>query len=59
MRKVARLRLTRPNAVVTIKAAEKNLRDALKKWELAYQKENFYNGVRVLMELGRSGESDR
>jgi hypothetical protein len=59
MRKLSRLRLQRPGAKVTIKAAEKELREALKKWELAYQEENFYNGVRVLMELHRAGESAR
>jgi len=59
MRKLTRLRLQRPGAKVTIKAADKELRGTLKKWELAYQKENFYNGLRVLMELQRNGTSDR
>jgi len=44
---------------MTIKNAENGLREALKRWELAYQKENFYNGVRALMELQRNGKSDR
>ena len=59
MRKMERLRLQRPGATVTIKKAEKERRETLKKWELAYQKENFYNGLRVLMELERTGQSDR
>lgn len=59
MRELSRLRLQRPGARVTIKAAEKELRETLKKWELAYEKENFYNGLRVLMELQRNGKSDR
>ena len=59
MRKLERLRLQRPGATVTIKKAEKERRETLKKWELAYQKENFYNGLRVLMELERTGQSDR
>lgn len=59
MRKLSRLRLQRPGAKVTIKNADKELRDALKKWELAYQKETFYNGLRALMELQRNGTSDR
>jgi hypothetical protein len=59
MRNVYRLRLKRPNATATIRAAEKELTAALKDWELAYQKEMFYNGVRVLMELQRKGESSR
>jgi hypothetical protein len=59
MRKLFKLRTTRPKAKVTIKAAEKELTAALKDWEEAYEKEMFYNGVRVLMELQRDGESDR
>jgi len=59
MRKLYGLRVKRPNAKVTIKAADKELRNALEKWELAYRKEVFYNGVRVLMELNRSGVSER
>lgn len=54
-----KLRLKRPRAKMTIKNAENGLREALKRWELAYQKENFYNGVRALMELQRNGKSDR
>jgi hypothetical protein len=59
LRKLYRLRTTRPNARVTIKAAERELAAALKEWELAYQKEVFYNGVRVLMELQRDGQTKR
>ncbi|MBP1636756.1 MAG: hypothetical protein H6Q10_3330 [Acidobacteria bacterium] len=59
MRKLQTLRRKRPRAKVTIAEAEKELRRALKTWELRYQKEMFYNGVRVLMELERSGESRR
>jgi hypothetical protein len=29
----------------------------LRDWELAYRKECFYHGIRVLMELERSGKS--
>jgi hypothetical protein len=29
----------------------------LRNWELAYRKECFYHGIRVLMELERSGKS--
>ena len=38
LRKLKRLRLKRPNTVATIKAAERELKAALKEWELAYQK---------------------
>lgn len=53
------LRVKRPRAKATIRRAEKELRLALKLWEEKYQKEVFYNGVRVLMELQRNGKSDR
>lgn len=55
LRKLKRLRLRRPNARVTIKATERKLKDALKEWELAYNKECFYYGIRVLLELERDG----
>jgi hypothetical protein len=58
LRKLKRLRVKRPNAKMTIKAAERDLKVALKQWELAYQKECFYYGIRVLLELERNGETD-
>ncbi len=42
------------------KALQDNSLDAvhlLRDWELAYKKECFYYGIRVLMELKRSGKS--
>lgn len=59
MRKLQRLRTKRPKAYATIKAAEAELRTLLKDWELSYQKETFYNGLRILLELSREGESSR
>ena len=59
LRKLKRLRLQRPNAKATIKQAAKSLRSTLKQWELAYQKECFYYGIRVLLELERDGTTDR
>ena len=53
-----RLRKTRPNARVTIQMAGKELRTALDRWETAYDKESFYRGLRVLLELQRNGSSD-
>jgi len=41
-------------------ALRKNSLDAvhlLRDWELAYRKECFYHGIRVLMELERSGST--
>jgi hypothetical protein len=34
------------------------LRELLKAWEVAYEKENFYRGIRILLELKRSGSSE-
>ena len=59
LRKLKHLRLKRPNAVATIKAAERDLKIALKEWEIAYQKECFYYGIRVLLELDREGKTER
>src|SRR5213076_663584 len=59
VRKLKRLRVKRPNAKVTLKAAERELRDALNEWELAYRKECFYYGIRVLLELERNGTTAR
>jgi hypothetical protein len=52
-----RLRKNRPNARVAIKMAAKNLRTVLNHWEMAYSKESFYRGLRVLLELQRNGSS--
>lgn len=59
IRKLQRLRVKRPKAYATIKAAEAELRLLLRDWELSYQKENFYNGLRILLEISREGESSR
>jgi hypothetical protein len=52
-----RLRKARPNARVSIKNASKDLRTVLQRWETAYNKESFYRGLRVLLELQRNGNS--
>jgi hypothetical protein len=59
MRKVRRLRKSRPNAHATIKAAQQELTTLLKAWEIAYRKESFYNGLRALLEISRDGETRR
>jgi hypothetical protein len=53
-----RLKKNRPRARVAIRNAQKELRVVLNRWEIAYQKENFYRGVRVLLELQRNGSSN-
>jgi len=59
MKKLRKLRKSRPNAHATIKAAEQELKMLLKAWEVAYRKESFYNGLRALLEISRNGESKR
>jgi hypothetical protein len=44
-----------PNARVTIRDAARDLRLILRQWGIAYQKECFYYGLRVLLELERAG----
>jgi hypothetical protein len=53
-----RLRKTRPRAQVAIKNASKEMRAVLNRWEMAYNNENFYRGIRVLLELERNGSSN-
>ena len=57
-RSFRRLQKDRPRARVAIRNAEKQLRMALQRWETAYNKENFYRGIRVLLELQRNGVSN-
>ena len=40
-----------------MKNASKELGTLLKRWEVTYSKENFYRGIRILLELQRSGSS--
>jgi hypothetical protein len=57
LRGLKHLRKNRPRARIAIENAGKELRTALKRWETAYNKENFYRGIRILLELQRSGSS--
>jgi hypothetical protein len=59
MKKLQTLRKKRPNARATIRAAEQEVKDLLKRWEVAYRKESFYNGLRALLEISRTGTSRR
>jgi hypothetical protein len=52
-----RMKKNRPRARAAIRNAQKELRVVLKRWEIAYRKENFYRGIRVLLELQRNGSS--
>jgi hypothetical protein len=55
--KLQLLRKDHPAARVAIKDAERELAALLRHWETAYRKENFYHGIRVLLELQREGVS--
>jgi hypothetical protein len=57
LRSLKRLRKDRPRARVAIRNAQRKLRSVLERWEMAYRKENFYRGIRVLLELQRDGSS--
>jgi hypothetical protein len=56
-RSLKRLRISRPRATVAIRNAQRELRSVLERWETAYRKENFYRGIRILLELQREGSS--
>jgi hypothetical protein len=56
-RSLKRLRTRRPRAQVAIRNAQTLLRSVLNRWEIAYRKENFYRGIRILLELQREGSS--
>jgi hypothetical protein len=57
LRSFRRLQKDRPRARVAIRKAQRELRSVLDRWEVAYDKENFYRGIRVLLELQRNGMS--
>jgi ADP-dependent phosphofructokinase/glucokinase len=58
LRSFKQLKKTRPRARVAIRNSEKELKLMLQRWEIAYNKENFYRGIRVLLELQRNGASN-
>jgi hypothetical protein len=57
LRSLKRLRIGRPRARVAIRNAQRELRVILDRWGTAYRKENFYRGIRLLLELQRDGSS--
>jgi hypothetical protein len=54
---VRSIQRNRPRAQVALKNANKRLKAVLSRWETAYDKENFYRGIRILLELQRNGSS--
>jgi hypothetical protein len=57
LRSVKSIRRNRPRAQVALRHASKRLKAVLSRWDTAYSKENFYRGIRVLLELQRNGSS--
>src|ERR1700680_1369138 len=57
LRSVKRIQKNRPRAQVVLKNASKHVKAVLSRWETAYNKENFYRGIRILLELQRNGSS--
>jgi hypothetical protein len=57
LRSVANIQRNRPRAQVALKNAKKELKAVLCQWETAHNKENFYRGIRILLELQRNGSS--
>jgi hypothetical protein len=57
-RVLSQLEKNRPRARIAIESAAKDLRAVLQRWETAYNKEHFYRGIRILLELQRSGSSN-
>jgi hypothetical protein len=51
------MRKDRPRAQVAIKKANHEFKAILSRWETAYNKEHFYRGIRILLELQRNGSS--
>src|SRR5439155_438262 len=57
LRSVKSIQRNRPRAEVALKDARKQFKAVLSRWETAYDKENFYRGIRILLELQRNGSS--
>jgi hypothetical protein len=57
LRSIKSIQKNRPRAQAALKAARKRLKAVLGRWDTAYSKENFYRGIRILLELQRKGYS--
>ena len=57
LRSLKSIQRNRPRAQVALKVARKQFKAVLSRWETAYNKENFYRGIRILLELQRNGSS--
>jgi|APFre7841882630_1041343.scaffolds.fasta_scaffold06308_4 hypothetical protein len=59
MQRLQDLRDNRPRATAAIRASQAEVKVLLQDWQTSYQKECFYNGLRILLELSRDGKSER
>jgi len=57
LRSMKRIQRNRPRAKVALRNANQQFKAVLNRWETAYDKENFYRGIRILLELQRNGSS--
>jgi hypothetical protein len=57
LRSLKQIRKNHPRARVAIRNPQKELRATLNRWEIAYDKENFYRVIRILLEVQRNGSS--
>jgi hypothetical protein len=57
LRSIKSIQKNHPRAQVASKDARKRLKTVLSRWDTAYSKENFYRGIRILLELQRKGSS--
>src|SRR5579864_7300130 len=57
LRSVVKMGKNHPRAKVALQEARHDLKAVLNRWETAYSKESFYRGIRILLELQRSGSS--
>ena len=57
LRSLRTIQRNRPRAQVALKNASRLFKAVLSRWETAYNKENFYRGIRILLELQRQGSS--
>src|ERR1700674_1009018 len=51
------MRRNRPRAQVALKKANHEFKAVLSRWDTAYNKQHFYRGIRILLELQRNGSS--
>ncbi len=57
LRSIKSIQRNRPRAQVALRNANKQFKAVLSRWETAYDKENFYRGIRILLALQRNGSS--